>query len=259
MFNKLINYFSSLNQITMNSFTVFLKRTASFIKSMLPTPPKHNIEEILASTAGKDITDRFIDLYYTARGGDGINWKGHELLKNPCDLWVYIELIQKIKPKYIIETGTHFGASALYFSDMVKMLGIDTTIITIDINPKLNFDTKAAKIIPLRGISTSISIVNEVSNIIKPEDTVLVMLDSDHSKENVLNEINAYWKFVSLNSYLIVEDTIVNGHPTNLAHGPGPFEAAQEFLLSNNNFEVDLDCQKFLLTYNNRGFLKRIK
>jgi cephalosporin hydroxylase len=243
----------------MNPFTVFLKRTASFVKSMLPTPPKHNVEEILSSTIGKDITDRFIDLYYTSLGAYGVNWKGHELLKNPCDLWIYIELIQKIKPKYIIETGTHFGASALYFSDMVKMLGIDTTIITIDINPKLNFDATAAKIISLRGISTSTSIVNEVSRIIKPEDIVLVMLDSDHSKENVLNELNAYSRFVTLNSYLIVEDTIVNGHPTNLAHGPGPFEATQEFLSKNNNFEVDLDCQKFLLTYNNRGFLKRIR
>jgi len=67
-----------------------------------------------------------------------------------------------------------------------------------------------------------------------------------------------YSHLVTKDSYLIVEDTNVNGHPSALEHGPGPFEAVQEFLQSNNQFKVDLACQKYLLTFNPSGWLKRI-
>lgn len=81
----------------MNKFELFLKKSASFLKSILPTPPKNSVEEILNSTIGKDITDRFIDPYYSVNFPP-MEWRGHELLKNPCDLWINIELIKKIRP-----------------------------------------------------------------------------------------------------------------------------------------------------------------
>lgn len=139
------------------------------------------------------------------------------------------------------------------------MLGIETTIITIDINPKIEYDTLNAKIISLKGISTSKQITTEVANIINSSEVVMVILDSDHSKENVLNELHIYSKYVNKNSYIIVEDSIVNGHPTFPSHGPGPYEAVEEFLQTNSDFEVDLECQKFLLTFNTKGYLKKIK
>ncbi len=242
----------------MNSTKLFLKRFASFIRSLQPIPPKNSVEDVLNVPAGADITDRFIDLYY-ATGISTMNWRGNELLKNPCDLWVYCELMQEIKPDYIIETGTHHGASALYYSEMAKLFGLSTKIITIDINPKLAYRPEEHRITPLIGISTKDSIVKEVSNIVKPTNKVIVLLDSDHSKANVLEEMKIYSKFVSLNSYLVVEDSIVNGHPTFPTHGEGPFEAIEAFQKINNDFEIDMSRQKFLLTYNNKGYLKRIK
>lgn len=242
----------------MNQFELYLKRGASFLRSILPKPPKNSIGDILNSDVGSDITDRFVDLYYSGNHPI-LEWRGYELLKNPCDLWVYIELIKEIRPKYIIETGTHHGASALYYSDMAKMLGIQTTVITIDINPKIDYDLKTTNIISLKGISTSKEIIVQIEKIVNHNDTIIVILDSDHSKKNVLNELNLYSKFVSKDSYLIVEDTIINGHPTFPSHGPGPYEAIEDFFKINDSFSVDLECQKFLLTFNNRGYLKKNK
>jgi cephalosporin hydroxylase len=87
---------------------------------------------------------------------------------------------------------------------------------------------------------------------------VMVMLDSDHSKENVSNEMDIYSRFVTKGSYLIVEDTNVNGHPSAPEHGPGPFEAVQEFLKSRSDFELDMECQRHLLTFNPSGWLRKI-
>jgi cephalosporin hydroxylase len=68
-----------------------------------------------------------------------------------------------------------------------------------------------------------------------------------------------YSRFVTPGSYLVVEDTNVNGHPSFPAHGPGPWEAVQEFLASTDAFEVDRNCERFLLTFNPGGWLRRVK
>ncbi len=86
----------------------------------------------------------------------------------------------------------------------------------------------------------------------------MVVLDSDHSKENVLNELRMYDALVTENSYLIVEDTNINGHPALPEFGSGPMEAVEEFLKENKTFDVDKNKEKFFLTFNPRGYLKRI-
>jgi len=84
------------------------------------------------------------------------------------------------------------------------------------------------------------------------------VLDSDHSKSHVLNELNLLAPYVSLGSYIIVEDTNINGHPSYPSFGEGPYEAVEEFLESTRNFTVDYSKEKFLMTFNPNGYLKRI-
>ena len=87
----------------------------------------------------------------------------------------------------------------------------------------------------------------------------MVILDSDHSKEHVLKELEIYSKFVSRGSYLIVEDTIVTGFPVIGMFEDGPLEAIMWFLKENKDFIIDRKCEKLYSTFDRCGFLMRIK
>ena len=87
----------------------------------------------------------------------------------------------------------------------------------------------------------------------------MVVLDSDHRKSHVLNELTFYSKLVTKDQYLVVEDTIINGHPVKPNFGPGPKEAVDEFMVDNDRFVVDETQGKFLLSFNHGGYLRKIR
>ena len=87
----------------------------------------------------------------------------------------------------------------------------------------------------------------------------MVLLDSDHHMDHVLNELRLYHPLVTPGSYIVVEDTDMNGHPILPKHGPGPMEAAQQFLKETSGFEVDAAREKLMLTFNPRGYLRRVR
>ena len=88
---------------------------------------------------------------------------------------------------------------------------------------------------------------------------MLVILDSDHSRDHVAAELEAYAPLVPIGSYLIVEDTNVNGHPAAPDFGPGPMEALWDFMATDPGFEVDTRCERYFLTQNPSGYLKRVR
>ena len=100
-------------------------------------------------------------------------------------------------------------------------------------------------------------IVAKISEMIESDHVVLVILDSDHNMPHVLEEMKIYSEFVTKGSYMIVEDSNVNGHPIMPNWGLGPFEAIQEFLSKNDLFEVDKSCEKFYMSFNPSGYLKK--
>ena len=87
----------------------------------------------------------------------------------------------------------------------------------------------------------------------------MVLLDSDHRMTHVLEELRIYSPLVTLGNYIIVEDTNINGHPVFRSFGPGPMEALEEFLRENRSFISDRSREKFLLTHNPKGYLRRIR
>lgn len=183
-------------------------------------------------------------------------WLGVETQQCPLDMWVYQEMLSEVKPDVMIEAGTYQGGSALYFASIFDLLQRGR-VITIDIEDFPN-RPKHSRITYLLGSSTSDEIVAQVKNLIKPGERVMVILDSDHHQAHVLNELRRYSPLVSAGSYLIVQDTHFNGHPILPKFGPGPMEAVQEFLRSNADFQPDLGREKFGMTFNPRGFLKRV-
>ena len=222
------------------------------------------------------IVNRFHNLYYNGRYGDPkifkrTTWMGVPCSKCPLDLWIYQEIVNELKPDLIIETGTYMGGSALFLAQMLDYIG-KGAVVTIDIedNPKahrgtrLNLDSVGGlrpqhpRIEYISGSSTDPELLEDIARRYK-RDTCMVLLDSDHSEAHVTRELGLLSSFVSLGSYMIVEDTNINGHPTFRRFGPGPYEAVQKFLRQSDEFEVDKTREKFLLTFNPMGFLKRVR
>ena len=212
------------------------------------------------SSEETDVVRRFHDLYYRRwlAGADTINlsWFGYQTLKCPFDLWMYQEILVRSRPDFVVETGTKFGGSALFLAMIFDQVRYGH-VITVDINPQVG-RPKHPRITYLTGSSTDSSIIMEVEK--RTENArVLVILDSDHSAAHVLNEITAYSPLVQMGDYLIVEDTNVNGHPTSPNFGPGPMEAVETFLSGNDEFAGDQQCERFMMTLNPKGYLRRVK
>lgn len=205
----------------------------------------------------QSIVNNFHKLYYDL-GNLGQTWEdtfwlGTKTLKCPMDMWIYQEIIYRVKPNVIIECGTASGGSALFMATICDYLN-KGMVLTID-NLEDKTRPKHNRIKYFLGSSTDDSIVSDVKKNIKSGDVVLVILDSDHRKEHVFNELKIYSKLVTRKSYLIVEDTNVYGHPVLKEYGPGPMEAVVDFLRNNKEYKVDKYWEKFLFTFNPNGFL----
>jgi cephalosporin hydroxylase len=183
--------------------------------------------------------------------------------KNPLDLWMMQEIFYQLRPDFVVEAGTWRGGSALYWAYTLNGLGLEKSrVLTVDVQDL----TKTAASNPLwkkyvtffLGSSTDPKIVSDIAGLVKGH-TAIVVLDSDHSMKHVLDELHAYWNLVPRGSYLVVEDTHIDGVPTEPDAGPGPLAAVQKFLTEpeGKNFEQDFTREAFLMTFNPGGWLKR--
>lgn len=215
----------------------------------------------ISSKTEKEIVRGFHTLYYDSHlmGKSFFNtyWLGVPTLKCPLDMWIYQEILYELKPDLVIETGTASGGSALFLASMFDLIG-KGEVVSVDIEPN-HSRPQHKRIQYLLGSSTSDEIVRAVTKIAAGKQTVLVILDSDHRQPHVVRELALYSPLVTRGSYLIVEDTNVNGHPVDLEHGPGPMEAVDEFLATNKDFVIDGEKEKFFMTFNPRGYLRRTK
>lgn len=208
--------------------------------------------------ARQALVDAFHRLYYhsSRQTWKSTYFRGTSVWKNPLDLWLYQEMLSEVRPDLIIEAGTKFGGSAYYLASMCELLD-HGTVVTIDIRPQPGRPDHP-RINYLTGSSTDPTIVTEVDALLPAGGTTLVILDSDHHREHVLAELRTWAGRVSVGSYLVVEDTNINGHPAAENWGPGPMEAVEAFLAEDARFVVDSSKHKFFLTFNPRGYLKRV-
>jgi cephalosporin hydroxylase len=205
------------------------------------------------------IVEDFHRLYY--EGAAESTWQntfymGHRILKCPLDLWQYQEILHATRPDLIIETGTCFGGSALYLAHLCDLLGTGR-VITIDIDAR---DGRPAhpRVEYWTASSVAPDTVERARAAAVRASRTMVILDSDHSERHVSAELAAFADLVTPGCYLIVEDTNVYGHPVALEHGPGPMEALDAFLATRQDFVIDERWQKFLMTFNPRGLLRRV-
>jgi len=108
------------------------------------------------------------------------------------------------------------------------------------------------------GSSVDPAVTSEIARRVQGK-RCLVILDSEHTRDHVLSELRALAPLVSLDSYLIVQDTFVNGHPVEPDWGPGPWEAVTDFLATDERFEIDRSRERLMFTFCPNGFLRRIR
>jgi len=182
------------------------------------------------------------------------------------------ELIWKIKPDLIIETGIAHGGSLIYYASLLELIGTGEVLgIDIDIRKHNRIEIEKhpmfKRIKMIEGSSISEETVAEVKKQAKSKKSILVSLDSNHTHEHVLAELKSYAPLVSVDSYIVVFDTIVEHLPEGYFSQKRPWgisnnpkTAVDEFLSSTDDFVRDLGIDnKLLISVAPGGYLKRIK
>ena len=195
-------------------------------------------------------------VFYESDAWTKATWLGAQALKNPLDLWVYQEILHETRPELIVETGTYRGGSALYLASMCDLLGAGE-IVSVDIEPLRDDYPEHPRITYLGGrSSTDQEVVAEIRARAEGR-RALVVLDSDHSQAHVEAELAAYAPIVPVGCYLIVEDSNIGQIRKDLM--PGPLQAVEAFLADTDEFVVDREREKFLITFNPSGYLRRVR
>jgi cephalosporin hydroxylase len=205
------------------------------------------------------VLDAYTRWYYDAADTTwkDTRWRGVHVTKSPLDLWTYQDLLHRIKPEVVVETGTLQGGSALFMADVMDLAGTGR-IVSIDVvaNPGRGEHPRIEYVV---GSSVDPAVVARVREAVGDAAPVMVVLDSDHRAAHVAAELEAYHGLVTPGSYLVVEDGIVNGHPVEPHFGPGPTEALRPFLAAHPEFVPDPACERFGMTFNPGGWLRRVR
>lgn len=189
------------------------------------------------------------------------HWLGVPLVKCPFDLQSYQELIWETKPTLIIECGTFAGGSALYFADLFDLIG-DGRVVSVDIRDEGVIDLPShPRISYIQGVSsTDLAVVEHLRRDAKGE-RVMVVLDSDHTRDHVLKELQLYHRLVSVGCYLVVEDTNMDAErfvPGALKDG-GPGAAIKAWQPKNHGYEADPTRERDGFSFQPGGWLKRLR
>jgi cephalosporin hydroxylase len=198
-----------------------------------------------------------------------LTWLGRPIIQFGSDMIMLQELIWEVKPDIFIETGIAHGGSLIYTASLFEMIG-NGRVIGIDID--IREHNKVAilahpmfkRISMIEGSSIADSTILALEKQLESGKKIMVMLDSNHSREHVLNEINLYSKYIPVGSYLIVQDGAqkwVADIPRGKAEwiDDNPLCAIDDFMKTNNDFVVDETYNRLGITQSPKGFLKRIK
>jgi cephalosporin hydroxylase len=199
-------------------------------------------------------------------------WLGRPIIQFPQDMFAMQEIIWNTRPNLIIETGIAHGGSLIFYASMMELIGDDGVVLGIDVDirkhnrKEIESHRMFHRIAMLEGSSTDDAVVKEVYRLAEGKRKVLVALDSNHTHEHVLGELEKYSPLVKKGSYIVVFDTIIESMPADSFpdrpwnRGNSPMTAVQEFLKSTDRFAVDKETEnKLLITVAPTGYLKCIK
>ncbi|UCF95540.1 MAG: cephalosporin hydroxylase family protein [Desulfobacterales bacterium] len=199
-------------------------------------------------------------------------WMGRPIIQFPQDIVAMQEIIWEVKPQLIIETGIAHGGSLIFYASMMQAMGIDGQVLGIDIDIRIHNRVEIEKhsmykyITMIQGSSIDEEVVNHVYALAAGKSPVLVALDSNHTHQHVMRELELYSPLVTKGSYLVVFDTVVEDMPDDFfrdrpwGKGNNPKTATREFLMKNDRFAVDTQLvNKLLITVAPEGYLQCVK
>lgn len=231
-----------------------------------------NIKRQGADTQLVDLSKKWVEKIQPYNYCHSFTWMGLTIIQCPQDIVAMQELIWLTKPDLIVETGIAHGGSLIFYSSMLQLLGGDGEAVGIDIEiRKHNRDAITAhpmskRIVMLEGSSTDSNIASRVKEIAENKNSVLVCLDSMHTHDHVLKELQLYAPLVTVGNYCVVFDTGLEDLPADMCSnrpwgkGNNPKTAVYEYLKSTDCFEIDKAIEhKLLITAAPDGFLRRIK
>jgi cephalosporin hydroxylase len=244
----------------MNDIKKFKTRNKNMIKKMAQDIPLQNLsKKWIFNSINHEYSYHF-------------NWLGVPVIQYPQDLMAMQEIIWQTKPDIIIETGVARGGSLIFYASILNMIQKSGLVIGIDIDirnhNKIIIKTHhlSKKIKLIEGSSTDMNTIDKVKKIIKQKKKILVILDSNHTHDHVLQELLLYSPFVKKNGYMVVFDSIIEDMPSKLVKnrpwkkGNNPKTAVHEFLKKNSRFQIDKEIEnKLLITVAPDGYLKCIK
>ena len=200
------------------------------------------------------------------------SWLDRPIIKYPNDIIVLQEIIWEVKPDLIIETGIAHGGSIVFSASMLELIGGDGKVLGIDIDirehnrERIENHRMYDRISMIEGDSTAEEIVQIARDYARNADTVMVFLDSNHTHDHVLQELNYYSEFVTIGSYLVLPDTFIEHFPRGYYDqkawdvGNNPMTALREFISDNEEFEIDKRKSfKALISEAPSGYLQRIQ
>ena len=236
---------------------------------------KHERNERIAGNSNNEALQRAADHFNKesneAQYSYNFSWMGRPIIQYPQDMIAMQELIWRIKPDLIIETGIAHGGSLIYYASLLELIG-KGEVLGIDIDIREHNRTEIERhamykrIKMIQGSSTDADIADQVRTYAQSKSDVIVCLDSNHTHEHVLRELELYSSLVTVNSYLVVFDTIVEDLPENYlpgrawGKGDNPKTAVYAFLKEHDNFEIDKSVDnKLLISVAPEGYLRRIR
>ena len=200
------------------------------------------------------------------------SWMGRPIIQFPQDIIAMQEIIWHVKPDLIVETGIAHGGSLIFYASMLELIGEGGQILGIDVDIRQHNRVEIEKhpmfkrITMIEGSSIDGEIAKQVFDFAKGNSRVLVILDSNHTHDHVLKELELYSPLVTKDSYLVVFDTVVEDMPEDFfpdrpwGKGNNPKTAVWEFLKTNKRFEIDKDIEaKLLITVAPDGYLKCVE
>jgi cephalosporin hydroxylase len=251
---------------------------------------KQECESEIAALGGdrslKKLTSEWIESVNSLKYSYHFEWQGRPIIQYPQDIVAMQELVWRVEPDLIIETGIAHGGSLIFSASMLasqdmrdaiemgetidpgvsqrKVLGIDIDIRTHN-RQAIETHPMASRIQMIEGSSIDPEIVDQVRLIASDYQRILVCLDSNHTHNHVLAELEAYAPLVSNRSYCVVFDTVIEDMPADMfpdrPWGPGdnPKTAVREYLKTHPEFEIDLSIQqKLVITVAPDGYLQRV-